>query len=310
MNSMRKILTLILILFSAIIITGCNKNKVINIEVEDIITCIDSFDISEYSCKVTYQNESVEIVNLSLEMLSQEDQNKLFNIGDHQVTLNYQGFVVEFNIILEERKASSITAIPSTLCCYLQEFSYDMISLEITFNDKSIENISLSRDILDKEDIIALGKAGTYDIEVEYEEVVTIIHIELLPNEVKIEDLDKKVVVYCITKKVNDKYQTVFYALGNDEFASIQFKLKKSTQVEQYTVINCHENIYINEETLTVSFVSSDNLEGIVELFTIEFASSQQYRNFSLDSSMKTKIIYIENDKLLEVDDYIFTFTR
>ena len=66
----------------------------------------------------------------------------------------------------------------------------------------------------------------------------------------------------------------------------------------------------MNKDTLTVSYVNSVNTKGTVELFTLVFASSQQYRNFTMDYDLESKIVYIDNSEVKEITDFIFTFTR
>jgi hypothetical protein len=151
--------------------------------------------------------------------------------------------------------------------------------------------------MLSNEDIISLGKPGTYEITINYEEVQTTVEIELLPNEVAIESLKQDVVVYCLTKKVNDVYQSVFYALGNKDFSGLQFKLSVGNKVGYVKVLSKNSNLVINEETLVVTFVNSENVKGTVELFTLEFSSSQQYRNFTMDYDLDSKIVYINPSK-------------
>ena len=305
---MKKILLFIILLFS-VLLTGCGS-KVQELVVDDITACIEVFNISDYTLKVLYTNGTEEEVKLELAMLSSEDQNKLYDLGEHSVTINYQKASKQIIITLEERKAISITPKKNEVSSYVQDFSYSMVKFEVKYNDNTTEEVELSRDILTNEDIIALGKAGTYDITIEYEGVSTTVKIELLPNEVAIESLNKDVVVYCVTKKVNDKYQAKFYVLGNSDFASLQFKLNKGSKATDLVVLDKNEKTTINEENLIVTYVNSENVKGTIELFTLEFSSSQQYRNFTMDYDVEEKIVVIKNNQVVEITDYIFTFTR
>lgn len=305
---MKKTLLFILLLL-CIILTGCS-NKVTEIKVNDIIACIDNFYITDYSFIAVYKDGTEEEVFMTESMFSEEDLNKLYDIGEYQITLNYEGVQKQFNIVLEERKAISITPLSNNLSVYIQEFKYEMVKFEVKFNDNTSEEVSLSKDLLDNDEILALGKAGTYDITVEYEGIEASFSIELLPNEIAIEELDKDVVVYCITKKVDGKYQSVFYALGNKDFSGLQFKLNIGSKVENLEVKNVNEKAFVNKDTLTVSYVNSVNTKGTVELFTLVFASSQQYRNFTMDYDLESKIVYIDNSEVKEITDFIFTFTR
>ena len=305
---MKKILLFIILLFS-VVLTGCGA-KAQELVIDDIVACIDAFDITEYTVKVIYSDGTEQEVQLDYSMLSAEDQEKLYDIGEYVVTINYEKISKQINVTLEERKPISINPVKEEISSYLQEFNYSMVKFEVKFNDGTTEEIELSRDYLENEDIISLGKAGTYDITVEYEGLTTTVKIELLPNEVAIESLNKAVVVYCLTKKVEDKYVSKFYVLGNSDFASLQFKLNKGSKVTDYAVTNKNEKVAVSEETLIVTFVNSENVKGTVELFTLEFSSSQQYRNFTVDYDLEEKIVVIKNNQVEEITDYIFTFTR
>ena len=306
---MKKILVLFIVLLGGILLTGCGA-KVQDLVIDDIVACIDTFEITDYSFKVVYSDGTEEEVQLALSMLSAEDQEKLYDIGEHVITINYEKVTKQINITLEERKAISINPIKEEISSYLQEFNYSMVKFEVKFNDGTTEEVELSRDFLENDDIIALGKAGTYDITVEYEGLSTTVKIELLPNEVAVESLNKDVVVYCMTKKVNDKYQAKFYVLGNSDFASLQFKLNKGSKTTDLVVLEKNEKTTVNEENLIVTYVNSENVKGTIELFTLEFSSSQQYRNFTMDYDVEEKIVVIKNNQVEEITDYIFTFTR
>ena len=96
---MKKIYLLFIIL-AMFLITGCGKNKILDIKVEDINACIDNFDINSYTFKVVYEDRE-EAVYMSLDYFGKEDQNKFLERGDHLVTLVYEGFEKTFNLILE-----------------------------------------------------------------------------------------------------------------------------------------------------------------------------------------------------------------
>ncbi len=305
---MKKIYICIIILF-AILLTGCSK-KISKIEVENITACIDIFNISDYQFTITYDDQTTETKAISLEMLNNEDQEKLYEIGTHEIVLNYEGKSTQFIIVLEERKAISIKAIPETIYSYVNEFEYEMISLYVEYNDKTSENLVFDKTHVSAEDAGLLKKAGTYDITIKIDDATTIVKFELIPNVIKIEELTQDIIIYNITKKVEDKYQSVFYALGNKEFSGFQFQIKLSQNVSDYLINNKHENIYVNDETLYVSFASSSNLNGQIELFTFEFDSTEQYRNFSINYDVRTLFVFIKNNKVEEIDNYLITLVR
>ena len=305
---MKKIYICLLILFT-LCLSGCGK-KISKLEVENITACIDIFDISNYEFTVIYDDETKETKNISLSMLSIEDQEKLYDVGEHDVVLNYEGTSASLTIVLENRKAISIKATPENVTAYVNEFDYEMVTLHVEYNDNTSEDIFFDQSYISMDDVVLLGKPGTYDITISIDDVSTVVKFELLPNAVKIEDLTQDVIIYCITKKIDDKYQSVFYALGNKEFSGFQFKIDVSKKVSDYDIINKHENLYINDENLYLSFASSSNIKGEVELFTIEFISTEQYKNFTIDYDITNLFVYIKNNDVVEITDYLITLIR
>lgn len=310
---MKKLCLLFIFLYSMFLI-GCQtkSNKVADIKVEDITCCVDIFDITKYSLNVTYEDGSEEEVLMRMDMFSSEEQTKFLVSGNHIINFTYNDYKGSFNLLLEERKIIKIETSQNNITAYINEFDYSTIMLKLYYNDNTTEEDELSKEYLDRENLLALGKAGTHDIVIKHEDVSTILHVNLLPNEIAIEDLDYDVIVYCKTEKVNDEYVSVFYALGNKEFASLQFTVKKTRNVSQYELTNVNENVVYNktEDNLSVSYVSSVNTKGVIELFTIVFDSSQQYANFTINYNIKTKVVCIENNQVNEITSCIFTFTR
>ena len=68
-------------------------------------------------------------------------------------------------MLLEERKAKSITPVQEKITVLVQEFEYEMVKFNVAFNDNTTEEIKLDKSMLSNEDIISLGKPGTYEIE-------------------------------------------------------------------------------------------------------------------------------------------------
>jgi len=57
-------------------------------------------------------------------------------------------------------------------------------------------------------------------------------------------------------------------------------------------------------------FVSPKNITGTIELFTIEYEAKNQYRNFNMDYDFETAVVYLKNQEIVNVENYLFTFTR
>ena len=125
---MKKISLIIILLFT-ILLVGCG-NKVQELVIDDIYACIDIFNITDYSLKAVYSDGTETEVQLTLSMLSVEDQDKLYDVGEHVVVINYESVTKQIVITLEERKPISIKAKKDEISSYVQEFNYKMVTFD------------------------------------------------------------------------------------------------------------------------------------------------------------------------------------
>lgn len=303
---------LFLIISCAFILIGCSSNNIKDIVIEDINCCGDSFEITNYSFKVIYKDDSEDKVSMTYDMFSKSDIEKFAMLGEFDIVLNYKGIKKQFHLILDELKVIKIEPMTNNIIAYINEFNYSTIMLKLYYNDNTTEEINLEKKYMDRENLLALSTAGSHDITITYEDVSTILHINLLPNEVPIEQLTSDVIIYCITKKVDDKYQSIFYALGNQSFSSFQFMFNVSDDVIQFDIVNESERVVYNkkDKNIIVSYVSPVNNTGIIELFTIDFLSSHQYTNFIANYNLTPQFIYIDGDEVKQISSSLLTFTR
>jgi len=99
---LRNLLKSIFVIMLLFIITGCNEPSVVDIKLseDNIKQDIDDFNISDLSLTVTYDDNTVNIVNVTNEMLSKEDLDKLNVVGKHDIKINYLDKVITLNINL------------------------------------------------------------------------------------------------------------------------------------------------------------------------------------------------------------------
>ncbi|OHE35209.1 MAG: hypothetical protein A2013_01110 [Tenericutes bacterium GWE2_38_8] len=76
-------------------ITLNNNNQTIEIE-------LDQFEVHDIVFRVVFSDGSFQDVTLDLSMLSESDQAKLSTLGNHSLTINYQGFTTSFNLHIIE----------------------------------------------------------------------------------------------------------------------------------------------------------------------------------------------------------------
>lgn len=304
---------LFLIIVFAFILIGCGTtNNIKDIVIEDINCCGDDFEITNYSFKVIYNDYFEEEVFMTYDMFSNDDIEKFITYGEFDIELNYKGFKKQFHLILEELKVIKIELTTNNITAYVNEFNFSTIILKLYYNDNTSEEVNLEKKYLDRENLLALSTAGTHDIIIKYDDASTVLHIDLLPNEVPIEQLTSDVIIYCSTKKVDNKYQSIFYALGNQDFSSFQFMFNVSDDVTQFDIVNVNESVVYNkkDKNIMVSYVSPINNKGTIELFTIDFLSSHQYANFIADYNLTPQFVYIDGNEVKLVTSSLLTFTR
>ena len=99
---LRNLLKSIFVIMLLFIITGCNEPSVVDIKLseDNIKQDINDFNISDITLTVTYDDNTVNIVNVTKDMVSIEDLDKLNKIGMHDIKINYLDKVITLNINL------------------------------------------------------------------------------------------------------------------------------------------------------------------------------------------------------------------
>ena len=103
----------LLTVLSCILFAGCsNKEQVTSIELKDssaaIETQIGRFDYGEYTLLVTYNSGSVVELALSEDMISELDRLKLYQPGDHVITVSYGGRSCEITVSVKRNTFGEI----------------------------------------------------------------------------------------------------------------------------------------------------------------------------------------------------------
>lgn len=105
-TNLKKILLISSLVFTCLFISSCNKDDKTLVKITvaaEATVVLDEFDYTDVLVKLIYDDYSVEKVNLSKDMLSSEDLNKLSTIGTHKITVSYLGFKDEFTISITNK---------------------------------------------------------------------------------------------------------------------------------------------------------------------------------------------------------------
>ena len=97
MKKIRLITLLALALtFTLLLLVGCNKeDKIASLSLKDndpdtaIEIAVGGFDYGAYSVIVTYESGNTEVIALTEDMIAAVDQFKLYQMGDHDITVTY-----------------------------------------------------------------------------------------------------------------------------------------------------------------------------------------------------------------------------
>ncbi|MBG0762351.1 bacterial Ig-like domain-containing protein, partial [Acholeplasma laidlawii] len=107
--NIRKIGALLLLLFSIFTLAAC-QNITEEVTVESIQVEIstlkpnynvDDFDLSTISIRVTFSDGKFQIIPITESMLTEEHLSLLSNVGEHQITITYQGKSTTINLNLQ-----------------------------------------------------------------------------------------------------------------------------------------------------------------------------------------------------------------
>lgn len=103
-----KIKIILLLILSTVLLVSCNKVQETSIEVvassiPKEIYVDEEIDLSKIQIQVNFKDESTTTIDLSKEMLSDEDHSKLLTVGTHKITVNYKDLKTEVSITVKER---------------------------------------------------------------------------------------------------------------------------------------------------------------------------------------------------------------
>lgn len=113
---MKKIISLIIVVVCMLSLTAC-KNKIETIKiVEDSVPAVININdvdsaIASIKLEVTKSKGEVEIINLEKSMISEEDYKKLSNAGYYTITINYEEFITNLTLTIEDPNAYSVKVV-------------------------------------------------------------------------------------------------------------------------------------------------------------------------------------------------------
>lgn len=115
----RKLMYITLLIATFLMLSGCdffNKdNKIVAICIDEATLIeeyeLQDFEISSLKLLMTYKDGKTENINITMDMLSEEDQTKLNMVGSHEITVTYQGLRAKVIINLVDEVTSQLKLI-------------------------------------------------------------------------------------------------------------------------------------------------------------------------------------------------------
>lgn len=133
---------------------------------QDDLFYVDTFDVSMITLRVTYENDTTEMVELDSSMLSTYDQTLLTFKGLHEVTLSYKGFEKDIAIyIIDLDKSVTFNTVffqPPTEKIPSNLFELSMVKICFEYDNGTIERFDLPKALVDTLDIKEPYGIGKY----------------------------------------------------------------------------------------------------------------------------------------------------
>lgn len=249
--------------FACILLVGCSKTeKISSVELKDtnqdtvIETQIGRFDFDAYTLVVSYDSGSTKEVTLTEDMISELDRLKLYQAGEHVITVSYGGKTCEVKISVKRNVFGSLNFPENNV------FTYDGKEHTVELEGELPANASVS--YLGGNSFI---NAGTYDVTAVVscngyvtERITTKVTIERAKYDMSNVKLESKEVVYDgkahsieISGQLPEGVEApTYYIDGNKTTSAVDAGTYKVTAVFSNNNPN-YETIPTLETTLTIT---------------------------------------------------------
>lgn len=143
------------------------EKEVINITyAQDDLYYLNTFNVSMVSFRVTYEDETTEMVNLDSSMLSVYDQTLLTYKGLHEITFTYKGYQKDIVIYIIDLDPSvtfnTVFFQPPTEKIPSNLFDLSMVKICFEYSNGTIERFDLPKILVDEKDMKEPYGIGTY----------------------------------------------------------------------------------------------------------------------------------------------------
>ena len=244
--------------FALLLLVGCKKeDKILSVSLKDhdadsvIEIAVGEFDYDDYMVLISYESGNVEEIALAEEMLADEDVFKLYQIGEHDITLSYGNQKYVFKVSVKRATFGDLSFPENNV------FTYDgkphVVEVEGDMPANAVVTYPAGNTFIN---------AGTYDVSaiVSCEGYVTV----KLSTTVKIERAR-----YDMSGVSFDAKEVVYN--GSSHSVAISGTLPEGVSMPTYTIDGkiASSAIEVGEYTVTATFANTNpNYETIPDMVT------------------------------------------
>ena len=241
-------------IISVCVFAGCSKKgdavSSVSLKNNDPNAAVEielgSFDFNEYTVVVTYKSGSVEEIPLTEQMIEQTDLFKLYQVGEHEITINYSEQKYAFKVSVK-RAAFVDLAFPEN-----NVFTYDGVAHTVEVDGKLPANA-----VVTYPGGNSFVNAGTYDVTaIVYcegyvtQKLTTTVKIERAKHDMSGVKFENKEVVYDGNAHSLSIFGTLPEGVSSPSYTINAKAGSSAIDVGEYTVKATFENNDPNYETI------------------------------------------------------------
>jgi S1-C subfamily serine protease len=161
-----------ILLISTLVACGTNINNIETFNQRDFYV-YEEFELENLRIQINKKDGETEVVNINNSMLSSADKQKIKDIGNHRVEINYRNHSTNMNINLVNGNAINKIFIDENLLAktnIIEDFVFESLSLNIERYNGLKQTVPLTFNMLNRRDQNKLYEEGRSVLSVEFED--------------------------------------------------------------------------------------------------------------------------------------------
>jgi uncharacterized protein YkuJ len=161
-----------ILLISTLVACGTNINNIETFNQRDFYV-YEEFELENLRIQINKKDGETEVVNINNSMLSSADKQKIKDIGNHRVEINYRNHSTNMNINLVNGNAINKIFIDENLLAktnIIEDFVFESLSLNIERYNGLKQTVPLTFNMLNRRDQNKLYEEGRSVLSVDFED--------------------------------------------------------------------------------------------------------------------------------------------